>query len=419
MPLPQLVWRSVFFKALLVIALLGISSQVAFASRQQVVCNPRSLGFGKVVIGQFQTQPVTLTNAGSSPVVVNQVNVSATAFTVGDFNLPLTLGAHQSVNFTVTFTPIAAGSVSGVVTFASNGSSSTLPVSGRGINDLALQAVPASLAFGNVPVGSNSTLPMTVTDGGSGSETVTLSQTGGSGYSVSGVTRPLILEAGQSFTFHVTFAPKAAGTSGGNILATSPSSPTLTIPLSGTGDVAGQLTILPAEIDFGDVTVGQSASLNGQLAASTFSVTVSSASMSNPAFMLGGITLPVTVTPGQPIDFTVTCTPSGSGAISGTLSFTSNAANSPTVESLTASGDLQHSVDLTWNDGDSQVAGYNVYRSTQPNPPFSKINSVLDPNATYTDNSVATGQTYYYATTAVNYVGEESSYSNVVQAVIP
>jgi fibronectin type 3 domain-containing protein len=37
----------------------------------------------------------------------------------------------------------------------------------------------------------------------------------------------------------------------------------------------------------------------------------------------------------------------------------------------------------------------------------------------YADNSVTSGQTYYYATTAVDSSGAESGYSNIAQAVVP
>jgi fibronectin type 3 domain-containing protein len=37
----------------------------------------------------------------------------------------------------------------------------------------------------------------------------------------------------------------------------------------------------------------------------------------------------------------------------------------------------------------------------------------------YTDNTIVSGQTYYYATTAVDSSGVESGYSNLAQAVIP
>jgi len=423
MPLPQLFSRSVFFCALIVTALVGVSLPGANASRQQqLACNPRNLWFGKVVTGQSETQPVTLTNYGSTSVTVTEVSVSAAVFTVNNFNTPVTLVAGESVNLSVTFTPSATGNISGLVTFTSNASNSTLnlQVTGRGVNSWALQANPSSLAFGNVQVGGSSTLPMTIMNAGSSTETISLGQVGGPGYSVSGVTLPLVLNAGQSFTFNVTFAPLAVGASQGSILATSPLSPSLTIPLSGTGVAAGQLAVAPAAINFGNVTVGQNSGQSGQITASTSSVTVSSAAMSNQEFVLSGITLPTTLAPGQTATYTVTFTPQGSGAASGTLTFTSNAANSPTVESLLGTGVIpQYSVSLSWDPSNSQVVGYNVYRGNQPNPPYARINSTLDPTTSYSDNTVVAGQTYYYVTTAVNSQGEESSYSNLVQATIP
>ena len=60
-----------------------------------------------------------------------------------------------------------------------------------------------------------------------------------------------------------------------------------------------------------------------------------------------------------------------------------------------------------------------MYRAGQSGGPYTKINSGLDANTAYTDGSVVGGQTYYYATTAVNSNGQESSYSNLAPAVIP
>jgi hypothetical protein len=149
-------------------------------------------------------------------------------------------------------------------------------------------------------------------------------------------------------------------------------------------------------------------------------VTVSAASVSNPAFALTGISLPVTIAAGQTLSYTVTFTPQNSGAVSGTLAFASDAANSPTVESLAGTGNqAQHSVGLSWDASISQVAGYNVYRSLQMGGPYSKLNSSLDPNTAYTDTTVQGGNTYYYATTAVDSNGDESGYSNLAPAVIP
>ena len=79
-----------------------------------------------------------------------------------------------------------------------------------------------------------------------------------------------------------------------------------------------------------------------------------------------------------------------------------------------------HTVNLSWDASTSQhVVGYNVYRGGNPNGPYTKINSTLDPNTNYSDSTIQGGQTYYYVTTAVDNQGVESAYSNQTEAVIP
>jgi hypothetical protein len=143
--------------------------------------------------------------------------------------------------------------------------------------------------------------------------------------------------------------------------------------------------------------------------------------VNNSAFALSGLALPATIPAGQDAQFTVTFTPPSSGPASGTVSFASNASNSPTVELLTGAGVGQsHLVNLSWNaDNSPDVVGYNIYRGITSGGPFSKLNAQLNPGTTYTDGSVVSGQTYYYVTTALNSAGMESAYSNETQAVIP
>jgi len=84
----------------------------------------------------------------------------------------------------------------------------------------------------------------------------------------------------------------------------------------------------------------------------------------------------------------------------------------------TGTAAIQHSVDLTWT-GSSGAAGYNIYRSTVSAGPYSLINSTVDDTTAYIDNTVSSGQTYYYVATAVDSSSSESGYSNVAEAVIP
>ena len=65
------------------------------------------------------------------------------------------------------------------------------------------------------------------------------------------------------------------------------------------------------------------------------------------------------------------------------------------------------------------MTGYNIYRSTSSSGNYVKLNASLDASTTYTDATVASGNTYFYATTAVNSSGEESGYSNQVQVSVP
>jgi fibronectin type 3 domain-containing protein len=144
------------------------------------------------------------------------------------------------------------------------------------------------------------------------------------------------------------------------------------------------------------------------MSAATSSVTVSSDASSSAQFVLNGASLPFTIPAGQSVSFNVAFTPTSSGTVSGSLSFTSNAVNSQTKESLTGIGTAPvYSVNLYWN-ASSDVSGYNVYRSTSASGGYSKINSTLDPSTAYTDGSVASGSTYYYEATSVNSSGQES-----------
>jgi hypothetical protein len=228
------------------------------------------------------------------------------------------------------------------------------------------------------------------------------------------------LSPGQSFTFTISFSPRSAGLVSGSFTGLNPKNySNVLIPLIATGTATGQLSVSPASVSFGNVTVGTTASQTGKLAAVGSSVTITSARSSSSEFSLRGISLPVTIAAGQSVPYSVTFTPQSGGTASATLSFASTTASA--TESLTGSGVsvVQHSVNLFWNPSTSQVNGYNVYRSTTSGGPYAKLNSTPDQSTSFTDGTVASAHTYYYVTTAVNSSGAESSYSNQVRVSVP
>ena len=149
-------------------------------------------------------------------------------------------------------------------------------------------------------------------------------------------------------------------------------------------------------------------------------MTLSSASSSNSVFTLGGLSLPVTLAAGQSVPFTVTFAPKTTGIASANIAFLTSSSTSATETATGSGGTIQHTVDLSWNASTStSIAGYNVYRATSAGGPYSRINSALNPAMSFSDSTVQSGQSYYYATTAVDTSGVESTYSNQVQVVVP
>jgi hypothetical protein len=71
---------------------------------------------------------------------------------------------------------------------------------------------------------------------------------------------------------------------------------------------------------------------------------------------------------------------------------------------------------------ESDVAGYNIFRSTDPNLPKDKwtnLNSSLLTKTTFTDENVESGKTYYYYITAVDKTGNVSDQSEVKSEMVP
>jgi len=392
-----------------------------------LTANPTGLNFGSVQVGSNQALSETLTNSGGSSVTVTQVNPTGTGFSVSGLSLPLILAAGQSQGFSVTFMPSSAGSSSGNLAILSNASNSTLNVAlaGNGLAAGALTPSPSSLGFGNVQVGNNQQLSETLTNSGGVNVSITQATVSGSAFGMSGLIPPVVLTPGQHYTFSVTFTPPSTGNYSGNVaIVSNASNPNLAIPLSGTGTPVplGQLAVSPTSINFGNVAVGTDAQQDGTLTASGNSVVVSSGNVTGSAFVLSGLSFPVRIPAGQHVQFTVTFTPPGNGVANGSVSFASNASNSPTIETFTGTGTPppQHSVNLSWTASTSQnIIGYNIYRSLTSGKQYSKINSVLNASTLYTDSTVLDGQTYYYVSTAVNSSNQESVYSNQTTAVIP
>ena len=220
--------------------------------------NPTSLNFGSVQIGNSKTLSETLTNTGGSSLTISQATASGAGFSITGINPPITLTAGQSFTFSAIFAPTATGSASGSISVVSNGSNPNLSISMSGTGTAAgtLSVNPTSLNFGNVQVGASSSQSATLNAAGA-SVTVSSVSISNAAFSLSGLSFPFTISAGNSANFTVTFTPTATGLASGTVTFTSNASNSPTVQsVSGTGTAPPQHSVDLTWDPSGSVVVG-------------------------------------------------------------------------------------------------------------------------------------------------------------------
>ena len=205
----------------------------------QIAAAPSSAAFGNVVVGNTNSQTITVSNGGNASLTISQAAVTGTGFSTSGFSAPLTIAAGKSATFNAAFTPSSSGGVSGSVTLVSNAPNSplTIPLGGTGIaTSLVLGANPANLSFGNVNDGTTSSLSVVLTNNGNTNVTISGVSATGAGFSPSGVSAGTTLAPNQTATLIVAFDPATPGVVTGALAVTSNASNSpAAISLSGTG----------------------------------------------------------------------------------------------------------------------------------------------------------------------------------------
>jgi hypothetical protein len=294
-----------------------------------LTASPASLTFTNIQVGQTSSQTETLQNTGGENATISAATITGTGFSISGITTPLTLTPGQSSSFSVTYSPLSAGSASGSVTIASNASNAALSVTlaGTAVTSGSLTGSPTSFSFGNVQVGLNQSQTETVKNSGGASLTVSAATFTGTGFSATGLTLPMTLAPNQSSTFAVVFTPTTATAVSGNLAFTiSGSSTPLNLPLSGTGVAPATLTATPTSLTFTNILVGQNQSQTETIQnTGGENATISQATVAGTGLSISGLTTPLTLTPGQSTSFSVTFTPLSAGSVTGSVMVDSNA----------------------------------------------------------------------------------------------
>ena len=144
------------------------------ADAPQIQLSAASLTFGAQSVGTTSAaQTITVSNPGTAALGFNG-SIIATGANAGDFNVanncPPSLGAGGSCGITVTFKPTAAGNRTAAISIADNapGSPQTIALSGTATQPIVVLS-PTSLNFGSEVAGATSAaVPITVTNAGTG-----------------------------------------------------------------------------------------------------------------------------------------------------------------------------------------------------------------------------------------------------------
>jgi hypothetical protein len=280
-----------------------------------------------VTVGQ--TASFSVVAAGTAPLSYQwrKNSVAIAGATSSSYTTPVTTSSDNGAQFSVVVSNATGSVISSAATLT--------------VNAAQISPVPTSVGFGNVVTATTSTQTITLTNSGNASATISQASVSGTGFSISGLTVPATIAAGNSISFNAIFGPNTPGSVTGSIslLSNAPNSP-LAIPLSGNGVAATFLLgANPTSLSFGNVNIGSSSSLGATLTNNGNSnVTISSVTVTGSGLSASGVTSGTILAPNQSATLTVAFIPTLAQSVSGGVTVVSNATNSPITISLTGTG---------------------------------------------------------------------------------
>ncbi len=198
-----------------------------------------TLTFPSANVGERSTAVVRVRNAGNGDGVLTNIRVTGAEFTLTDLPfLPLTLTPTGFTNFTITFAPAQAVSVTGRLriddaffTLAGTGLGATLTYTATVGTTASTLVNNSTLIFPPTQVGTTFAARVQVSNTGNAAAAVNSISVTGAAFSLTEVPGlPARLGAGESLSFQAVFAPATLGASTGTLKIDG-----LTINLSGVG----------------------------------------------------------------------------------------------------------------------------------------------------------------------------------------
>ena len=287
----------------------------------------------------------------------------------------------------------------------------------------AIQAVPEEVAFANVPVGELYTQTVRISNVSNAKVRITKLASSAEEFAITGIMLPVELEAGANVTFNVAYKPKVMRNLAGRGLVTTEdgAAPVEIAVKASTQSKENGFSANASSVEFGIVAVGQRDTKELELAnGGNTDVTISKISVSGENFSLAGGNA-IRLAPGQKTTVQLQFDPRRAENREGMVTVVSNAPDSPMQIPLSGTGAAMsgRSVQLKWEESETSVAGYNIYRASEQDGSYTKLEPSPVTTASYTDTGLAAGHTYYYLIRAVDSNQAESDDSEQISVTVP
>lgn len=238
-------FRCILYVCLVSGAVLAATATDACA---QYVVSPTSLQvtWSQIAVGMPSNgSTVSVTNTGSTPLTISSFSITPSEFHLIDGYAPTTLNPGSSMAYQINFVPDAAKDFTGNITLTLDGYSTPVVVNltGTGKKTLAMaQLTPSTINFSQ-SVGTSST-PVTVSVSNTGASNMTLNGvTIDPPFTITGVSLPMIMKAGTTLTFPVSFFAPTTNTYMSTLYFSFDNVSAKGVSLTGTGLPVSSLTV--------------------------------------------------------------------------------------------------------------------------------------------------------------------------------
>jgi hypothetical protein len=341
-------------------ATVSLSGNAAPAAA--VVLTPLTLTFPATLVNQTATsQIITVANTGANAVSLNPPSLTGD-FAIAASTCTATLAPDTACSLSISFTPVASGTRTGVLTVTDSAGTQTAQLTGTGNAPATDTLTPPSLTFAQQAIGTTSaTRQVTLTNSGDVALTLIAASVSPGDFTAANACGPS-LNPHSSCAVSVAFVPTAIGARTATLTVTDQFR-SQTVSLAGTGVAPPGVSLSPASLTFPATGVGLSSPAqtltltnNGGLPLNISNTALSA------GFQVAATTCGPTLAAASSCNLVIVFTPTAPGAINGTLTLTDDAPSGSQTTSLTAAG-----IDYTLaTDGASSVTLSSGSTATYP-----------------------------------------------------